>query len=129
MTKRDILLNSIRTKAPEQTQFMPLCFFDYFTPMPDYNEASDELEFRAAFHEGIGATFMDWCGGNAYRHEVDPSVKTKEIEENDGLRAVAVTETPVGSVTTISGWPPVAQMMVFCRNTRPKAMASSRFIP
>ena len=100
-TMRDSVLDAMRTKRPTRDEFMPLCFFDYFTPMPEYKEADDELEFRAAFHENIGATFMDWCGGNAYRHEVDASVKTKTTEENDGLRGIEVTETPVGSVTTI----------------------------
>ena len=101
MTMRDSVLDAMRTKRPQRDEFMPLCFFDYFTPMPAYNEAEDELEFRAAFHESIGATFMDWCGGNAYSHVVDSSVKTKTTEENDGLRGIEVTETPVGSVTTI----------------------------
>ncbi len=101
VSMRDSVLNAMRTKRPERDEFMPLCFFDYFTPMPAYNEAEDELEFRAAFHENIGATFMDWCGGNAYRSETDPSVKVETVLENDDLREIVTYSTPVGSLTQL----------------------------
>ena len=100
-TLRDSVLDAMRTKQPQRDQFMPLCFFDYFTPMADYLAADDELEFRAAFHAGLGATFMDWCGGNAYDYERDPSVTVTTTEENDGLRAIETFATPVGELTQV----------------------------
>ena len=100
-TMRASVLDAFRTKEPTCDQFMPLCFFDYFTDMPGYAEADDELAFRVAFYESIGATFMDWCGGNAYRGETDPSVKVTTTDENDGLRGIETFETPVGSLTQV----------------------------
>ncbi len=100
-TLRDSVLDALRTKKPQRDQFMPLCFFDYFTPMPGYSDAANELEFRANFYESIGATFMDWCGGNAYTHERDSSVTITTAEENDGLRAIETFTTPVGELTQV----------------------------
>ncbi|MHC4563829.1 MAG: uroporphyrinogen decarboxylase family protein [Planctomycetota bacterium] len=100
-TLRDSVLDALRTKRPQRDQFMPLCFFDYFTDMPGYADADDELEFRANFHESVGATFMDWCGGNAYRFETDPPVKISTVDENDGLRGIETFTTPVGSLTQV----------------------------
>ena len=100
-TLRDSVLDAMRTKRPTRDEFMPLCFFDYFTDMPGYKEASDELAFRVEFHESIGATFMDWCGGNAYRFERDPSVTITTTDENDGLRGIETYTTPVGSLTQV----------------------------
>ena len=75
---------------------MPLCFFDYFTDMPGYADADDELDYRANFYEQLGAVFMDWCGGSAYRTETDASVKISM--KVDGQRDVETFATPVGSL-------------------------------
>ena len=75
---------------------MPLCFFDYFTDMPGYADADDELDYRASFYEQLGAVFMDWCGGSAYRTETDASVKISM--KVDGQRGVETFATPVGSL-------------------------------
>jgi len=101
LSMRDSVLDAMRTKRPQRDEFMPLCFFDYFTPMPEYNAADDELEFRAAFHADLGATFMDWCGGNAYHFDRDASVKITTVETNDGLHAVETFSTPVGELTQV----------------------------
>jgi len=100
-TLRDSALDALRTKKPTRDQFMPLCFFDYFVDMPGYKDADDELDFRASFYESIGATFMDWCGGNAYSFERDASVKITTTESNNGLHAVETFSTPVGELTQV----------------------------
>ncbi len=99
VTMRASVLDAFRTKQPKRDLFMPLCFFDYFTDMPGYKEADDELEFRANFHEQLGMVFMDWCGGNAYSSQFDSSVKTSTVISDDGLQDVYTVETPVGTLT------------------------------
>jgi len=89
-------IDALRTKAPKDDLFMPLCFFDYFTDLPGYADADDELEYRANFYEQLGAVLMDWCGGGAYRTETDASVKIST--KVDGQRAVETFATPVGSL-------------------------------
>ncbi len=101
LTKRTSILDALRTKEPKRDLFMPLCFFDYFTNLPGYTDADDELDYRADFYDQLGAVFMDWCGGGAYRIETDPSVKVTTTEENDGLRDIETTETPVGTLTQV----------------------------
>ncbi len=101
VTMRTRVLDALRTKEPKSDLFMPLCFFDYFTDMPGYADAADELDYRAKFYEQLGAVFMDWCGGGAYRIETDPSVKVTTAEENDGLRGIETFDTPVGSLRQV----------------------------
>jgi len=100
-TMRDSVLEAMRTKQPTCDLFMPLCFFDYFTDMPGYRDAEDELAYRVDFYKGIGAVFMDWCGGGAYRTEFDPSVKVTFRDENGGLRRIETFTTPVGSLEQV----------------------------